>query len=430
MTTAYTVTGLGFGDESKGSTTDYLARQGSTVVVRHNGGPQAGHNVVTSDGRQHEFAQFGSGTFAGAKTFLSRFMMVNPLNQTREAAHLAEIGETDILSRTYVDENAIVVTPWHAAINRLQEVARGDNRHGSCGQGVGAAALQALDPRGLTVRVKNIPDGGFWPRLEAMRRYLMAGYAHLLDEGSSHWQFLEDGDSSQYLADRFQAWAKTINVVPSDYLAELAKQHEQVVFEGAQGVLLDEWFGTHPYTTWSTTTDENALTLLREIDPQIKPIRLGVIRAVTTRHGAGPLPTYSPVLTKDWKEPHNIHGEWQGAFRVGHLDLALHNYALRTCGGVDHIVISHLDRQRRWKYCAGYEGVPRMPLGRRGDLEGQERLTRALMQVQAEPYRLYMHSADQDLLLEAVAQHLAPVWLTSHGPTAEDKQAHTPVAVP
>src|ERR687897_1022473 len=85
--------GLGYGDEGKGTWTDFLARTEPVhTVVRFNGGAQAGHNVVTPDGRHHTFAQFGSGTLHGVRTHLSRFMMVDPLALAAEAGHLAELG--------------------------------------------------------------------------------------------------------------------------------------------------------------------------------------------------------------------------------------------------------------------------------------------------------------------------------------------------
>ena len=115
------------------------------TVVRFNGGAQAGHNVVTADGRHHTFAQFGSGTFwPGVRTFLSRFMLVDPLALAAEAAHLAAVGVSDALDRLAVDADALLATPYHRAANRARELARGLDRHGSCGMGIGETASYAL----------------------------------------------------------------------------------------------------------------------------------------------------------------------------------------------------------------------------------------------------------------------------------------------
>src|SRR5262245_57035715 len=117
------VVDLGFGDAGKGSITDFLARDGTTAaVVRHNGGAQAANNVITPAGTHHTFAQFGSGTFVpGVRTHLSRFMLIDPLALITEAKHLEELGLGNVFARLTVDADAIVVTPFHKAANRLRE---------------------------------------------------------------------------------------------------------------------------------------------------------------------------------------------------------------------------------------------------------------------------------------------------------------------
>ena len=145
MRGAIVVAGLGFGDEGKGTTVDWLVRRHeSALVVRYNGGAQAAHNVVLPDGRHHTFSQFGSGTLAGAETFLSRYMLVNPSAMLNEAAGLAGLGVVDPLSRVHVDEDALITTPFHIAANRAREQARGDGRHGSCGMGIRETILFPL----------------------------------------------------------------------------------------------------------------------------------------------------------------------------------------------------------------------------------------------------------------------------------------------
>jgi adenylosuccinate synthase len=416
------ITDLGYGDCGKGTTTDYLARQGSAVVVRHNGGPQAGHNVVTPDRRRHCFAQFGAGSFAGAKTFLSRFMLVNPLNMVREADHLIDLGLTDIWDRAFVDENAMLITPWHVALNRLQEETRGDSRHGSCGQGIGVAMSWSIDqPHSMTPRVKDILDPGFWPRLEAMRHEMVTAHRHLAST-SPHWSVMMDSDLSKYLTDRYRDWSQKITIAPSNYLRVLIEEHDHTIFEGAQGVLLDEWYGFHPFTTWSTTTHENALTLLREVGRQEEAIRYGILRAVTTRHGAGPHPTESEGLTKNWIEPDNATGPWQGHFRVGWFDLVAHRYAVTVCGGVDRVVVTHLDNYPG-RYCEKYDDLPKIPLGRRGDLMFQTHITETLAKVHP-----VLRSGSENWLLNAIEEDIGPVSIVSHGPTCENKREHAPLA--
>src|SRR5687767_190163 len=115
------VTGLGHGDEGKGATVDALVRRHALeLVVRHNGGPQAAHHVVRSDGAVHCFAQFGAGTLvAGVRTHLSRFMLVEPLALAREAATLERIGVAGALGRVTIDVACAVVTPFHRLFGRI-----------------------------------------------------------------------------------------------------------------------------------------------------------------------------------------------------------------------------------------------------------------------------------------------------------------------
>jgi adenylosuccinate synthase len=123
------VVDLGFGDAGKGTVVDWLcATRPVPAVIRFNGGAQAGHNVVTEDGRAHTFAQFGSGSLRGVPTFLSRFMVVDPLALTAEADHLSTLGVPSPYSLLTVDRSALVATPYHRLANQARELARGADR--------------------------------------------------------------------------------------------------------------------------------------------------------------------------------------------------------------------------------------------------------------------------------------------------------------
>src|SRR3954469_18473147 len=148
MQHAFLTVDLGFGDAGKGSIVDFLTRQHTAhTVVRYNGGAQAAHRVVTAgpNSREHVFAQFGSGTLAGAATHLSRFMLLDPLAMVAEEQHLQALGVPDAFDRTTIDERALVITPFQRAANRLKELARGAGRHGSCGMGIGETMIDYLE---------------------------------------------------------------------------------------------------------------------------------------------------------------------------------------------------------------------------------------------------------------------------------------------
>ncbi|WP_017579720.1 adenylosuccinate synthetase [Nocardiopsis valliformis] len=427
------VVDLGFGDAGKGVTVDLLcARGGFGSVVRANGGAQAAHNVVTPDGRHHTFAQFGAGTLAPGRpvpTHLSRFTVVDPFALAAEAQHLAELGVPDPFSLVTVDRRALISTPWHAAANRARERARGRDRHGSCGMGVGETTAYAL------AHPEDAPTVGDCASPNLLRRKLVRLADHLesvLAAASSAAE--SDGgrehgprpDPDECLA-AYRAFAERVRLVDERYLPRLLAR-TPVVFEGAQGVLLDEWHGFHPYTTWSTTTTVNPLALLAEAGHADGARRIGVTRTFATRHGAGPMVTENVLLTERLADRHNRTHLWQGGFRVGHLDLVALRYALEATGGVDSLVVTHADAParlgRELHWCVGYEladGAPlRIAPGDSPDLARQARLagllTAARPVLEPVPGEVPTTVADAlNLPLEAVFT----------GPTRDD--AHLPV---
>lgn len=435
---AFVVVDLGFGDAGKGVITDFLVRaHGAHTVVRFNGGAQAGHNVVTPDGRHHTFSQLGAGTFvAGVRTHLARQVVVHPTALLVEAERLRNVGVPDALGRLSVSPDALVITPFHQAAGRLRELARGDARHGSCGVGVGETVADALETAGDAIRMLDLADT---PRLRAKllavqerkraelrgSRSTVSASAQALDE----WRVLEDADVAVRWAAAAQRLLDHGVVVDDAPLAEALRAPGSVVFEGAQGVLLDEWFGFHPHTTWSTCTFAPALELLRDHAYSGRTTRLGVTRSYAVRHGAGPLPSEDAALAQLLPEPHNAPDAWQGAFRRGWLDLVLLRHALEACGGVDAVAMTHLDALARaptWRAVNAYrtrEGtLRRLPLAPTRDLEHQARLTAELFA--AEPIHEQPPIGDEPdrarRWLEFVERELAaPVAIEAHGPRAD-----------
>lgn len=417
------VTDLGYGDAGKGSVTDWLCSSRGTAlrgerpaaaVVRFNGGSQAGHNVT--DGRRHHtFAQFGSGTFRGIPTFLSCYMLLDPLALAAEDAHLIQIGLGSALDLLAVDRDALVITPYHIAVNKARELARGDRRHGSCGKGIGETASFAIRHPGIALRAGDC--------LNRREMYRKLGWIRLVLAEEAGEQALRDVPAREDIMDAYQAFASRVALVDGRYhLARLLRQGP-VVFEGAQGVLLDERSGFHPYTTWSATTAVNARTLLAEAGQD--GYVLGVTRAYMTRHGAGPLVTEDPAL--DFPEPHNTTDQWQGAFRQGHPDALALDYAVRVNGGIDGLAVTHLDTvARRWlKLCDSYREPYGSVITRLNPVpDRDEGLTRTLMRATPvyaeEPVRPDTLAHD----LSWVAK--APLVLRSYGPGADAKQVSLP----
>ncbi|NUT48150.1 MAG: adenylosuccinate synthetase [Saccharothrix sp.] len=337
------VVGLGFGDEGKGAVVDALCHDRPvTAVVRFNGGAQAAHNVVAG-GRHHTFSQFGSGTLAGVPTHLSRHVLVEPIALAGEARELDALGVADPLRLLSVDADALLTTPVHVAANRAREDARGSARHGSCGKGIGETVWYGLladrgARRGQVVEEQEvIGEPGPPPRVgdcaePAVLRRKLDALARFYEP------LVGAGPSVDDLVSLYRDFAGAVRVTTGDEVGRLADRG-RLVFEGAQGVLLDQRHGFHPHTTWSTVTPDNARALLGRRHATV----LGVTRTYQTRHGAGPLPTEDARVLARFPERHNGVGRYQGAWRAGHLDAVLLRYAVDACGGVDGLAVTHLD---------------------------------------------------------------------------------------
>lgn len=385
---------LSFGDTGKGTMIDYLAREhGAHTVVRFNGGAQAGHNVITEDGRHHTFSQFGSGTFVpGVRTFLSQFMIAHPLSMFAEEEHLRAIGVNDAFERTSIDARALLISPFQQSANRLRELARGNARHGSCGVGIGETVSDSFVLGVEALRAGDLRDRATLSRkLRRVRDYKREQLGDLFTrlqheaEARRELDLFEDPSVLEYCVDAFFELASRVTIVDEEGARKIIQAPGVILFEAAQGVLLDEWRGFHPYTTWSTTTFDNALQLLQDAGFSGETTRIGILRAYATRHGAGPFVTEDGSIKGLYPEPHNVTTPWQQSFRIGHFDLVASRYALEACRGADVLAITHLDRVAplsSWKVCEAYqhkeERITKLPLGPWQDLQHQEKLTQML----------------------------------------------------
>jgi adenylosuccinate synthase len=420
MNRAIITVGLGFGDEGKGATVDFLARRlEADLVVRYCGGSQAGHNVQLPDGRRHTFSQFGAGTLAPGhpRTYLGPNVIIDPLALVREAAHLAELGVQHATRLLTIHPRCLVTTPWLQTLNRLRELSRGDSRHGSCGLGIGEARAYWL---------KHGEDALFAAdlrQLDVLRHKLELQRQRTLLELQ---EFIDRIDAAAL--DEFGLWDLNAEAVACDLHAALPEPlvlsaavpaFRTAIFEGAQGVLLDEYRGFHPYTTWNTVTPHHAWELVQTMGVDAVSL-LGITRAYTTRHGEGPLPTFSADLTHGLQDAGNPHNRWQGSLRCGWLDLPLVRYAAAVAGPLDGIVVNHLDeaRQADCQICDAYRNVTLTPSAAL-HLSCQERLTQELRR--AEPV---LSPATPDRIVRSLSE-LAPVVITSTGPTHEQRELAT-----
>ena len=318
MSIARAVIGANFGDEGKGLATDYLvAEHRSDLVVRFNGGSQAGHTVTTPDGNRHVFSHFGSGSFSGAATLLSRFFIVNPMIYVREQLELAI--KFPLCMDVKIDTNAPVTTPFDMLLNQRAEQKRGSSRHGSCGLGIGETIERT--EKFFNLKAEYLTDESSLREMLLMIRnqWVPVRKQQLGLDDSMDDVIFSDAVIENYLADVNFMIGNTelVNDV------EVIKASKNPIFEGAQGLLLDQSHEYFPHVTRSNTGIKNVLNLagesgIREVEAYY------ITRSYFTRHGAGPLPRelkakpFEKIVDKT-----NITNEWQGSLRFALLDTSL-----------------------------------------------------------------------------------------------------------
>lgn len=278
------VIGANFGDEGKGLMTDYLAAKsnGNPIVIRANGGSQAGHTVTTPEGQRHVFHHFGSGTFAGAPTYLADTFVADPMSFLHEHEKLMSLGiTTDVI----LNEDAILVTPFDIMINWAAEDMRGKNRHGSCGHGIHETMLRCETHYITTVHLLNHPKA-----LARKLRQIRDEYAQTRIDQLGCREFIDPDFLNDELVDEYiemaQAFKDIVRVVSSH---DILREYDHLIFEGAQGLLLDQHHEYFPHVTHSNTGITNPMRILNKLRITHADV-FYMTRSYLTRHGAGPLP--------------------------------------------------------------------------------------------------------------------------------------------
>lgn len=326
---AQAVIGAGFGDEGKALVVDYLCSRGDAgVVVRFNGGAQAGHTVVTPDGDRHVFHQVGAGAFCGVPTFMSQYMLVNPIALFIE---LKQLGEISVFPELFASPECLITTFADMIINRRLEDSRGDGRHGSCGMGINETINRSKVPE-LKITMADIYNQA---NLEAKVSEICGKYA----------EFRTGSRINE--PEMVQSFLRACKTIPEHVFPAGIGQCKDPVFEGAQGLLLDknnkEFF---PHVTRSNTGMKNVRILCEQAG--IKDIdTYYVTRTYLTRHGAGPLPGEDPGLS--FYDDTNVDNTYQQKLRFAPLDVsALHKRIKQDADGGDaRIVATHRDQLER-----------------------------------------------------------------------------------
>ncbi|MBR1884210.1 MAG: adenylosuccinate synthetase [Clostridia bacterium] len=316
------IIGSMWGDEGKGHITDILSQENNTLNVRFSGGAQASHTVVTPNGNRHAFRSFGSGTFLGAKTYLSRYYIINLPEYVLERKKLEE--SFGLNPKVIVNPHALVTTFWDVYINQAVETLRGMSRHGSCGFGINETVERS---KKLSYQI-TVSDLIFRTNLKKKLKIIQEEYVQkrlkeeynltLKDLPEKYQALITDEENIDMFMFYSNEFLKTIEIEENSIISAF----DSVVFEGSQGLMLDkdneEGF---PNVTSSSTGIKNALEILEDINYTEKVDVYYVSRCYFTRHGAGKLKNELKSIPYSGVEDRtNVFNEFQGSLRFSYLD--------------------------------------------------------------------------------------------------------------
>ena len=350
------VVGTQWGDEGKGKVVDWLTDH-AQVVVRFQGGHNAGHTLVIK-GIKTALQLIPSGIMRdGVKCFIGNGVVVDPSHLLQEITRLEAIG-LEVRSRLFVSESCPLILPFHVEVDRAREALRessGAGKIGTTGKGIGPAYEDKVARRALRIQDLKHP--------ERFARKLQ----DLLDLHNSALSGYLKGQSLAFapIYDNAMALAEQIKPMMADVgrlIYEAGKRGENVLFEGAQGTLLDIDHGTYPYVTSSNCVAGNAAAGSGVGPDQLHYI-LGITKAYTTRVGSGPFPTELPMHEAGTVGYHlSTVGQERGTVtgrprRCGWLDAAALKRAV-IINGVSGLCLTKLDvldGLEEIMVCTGYE---------------------------------------------------------------------------
>lgn len=323
------VIGKNFGDEGKGGAVNCLCKDKRALVVRHNGGAQAGHTVEEENFR-FVFHQMGSGSLQGADTYFSKTFLPDLLKLGEEAVQFKETAgkRKDLTIVVYAHPDCACVTVFDVLLNSLKEQLRGNSKHGSCGMGIYEAVLRT-ERKHYALYLKDFQNAKMEEivcRLHKIRdEYIVGQLQELQNCYEEQWRqpyvqnwleliFDENvcRNAARLMCDHFEKY-----LILSEWRV-LAQKYETIIFENAQGLLLDrnnrEYF---PHLTPSDTGLFNVVNLLSELEYCCSIEVIYVTRTYVTRHGAGRLDyeCLKEKINADMQDFTNVPNPWQDTLR-------------------------------------------------------------------------------------------------------------------
>ncbi len=342
------VVGAQWGDEGKGKIVDWLSER-ADVVARFQGGHNAGHTLVIGD-KVYKLSLLPSGVVRGKLSVIGNGVVLDPWHLVGEIDKLAGQGVTITPDNLLIAENTSLILPVHGELDRARESQNAVAKIGTTGRGIGPAYEDKVGRR--AIRVADLADRA---TLETRIDRLL-GHHDALRKGLG----LEPIDRAALLAQLMEIAPKVLPFAAPVWkvLTEARRAGKRILFEGAQGALLDVDFGTYPFVTSSNTLAGQAATGVG-LGPTAIDFVLGIVKAYTTRVGEGPFPA----------ELHDADGERLGTRghefgtvtgrkrRCGWFDAVLVRQTCATSGvsGIALTKLDVLDGFETLKICTGYE---------------------------------------------------------------------------
>ena len=347
---AFIVLGAQWGDEGKGKMTDYLAEE-ADVVVRFQGGNNAGHTVEVAD-RQYKLHLIPSGILYDDKVnVIGNGVVVDPKALFEEIEYLENEGVKVTPDKLIISDRAHLIMPYHKVLDKLKEKARGKNDIGTTGKGIGPCYTDKFERCGIRIcdlLHENVFEEKLKENVEMKNSYITKVL------GGEALNFEEILSEYKEFAKKIKPFVKDTSVKVYDSI----KEGKDVLFEGAQGMLLDIDYGTYPYVTSSNTT-AGGVSNGAGIGPNLITNAVGVTKAYTTRVGKGPFPTELNDETGEWiREKGHEYGVTTGrSRRCGWLDLVIVKSAVRV-SGLTSLAVTKVDTLAgldKIKVCVGYK---------------------------------------------------------------------------
>ena len=342
------VVGSQWGDEGKGKIVDWLSSR-ADVVVRYQGGHNAGHTLVIN-GVEYKLSLLPSGVVRPGKlSVIGNGVVVDPWALVREIDAIRQKGVEISPENLLIAENATLILPIHGTVDRAREEALGNLKIGTTGRGIGPAYEDKVARR--AIRLCDLADDAVLE--EKVEKLLFHHNALLRGLGSDEISRDEVLQGLREIAPQVRPFAAVV----WEKLDEMRRAGKRILFEGAQGAMLDVDHGTYPYVTSSNTVSGNASTGCG-MGPGAVGYVLGITKAYTTRVGSGPFPTeqvneIGDRLGQRGREFGTVTGRKR---RCGWFDAVMVRQAVKV-GGINGIALTKLDVLdgfEELKVCVGY----------------------------------------------------------------------------